>query len=318
MKVLIAVDGSKGSDVVLQEALERPWLPGTHFCLITVVDPFFFTHAPALFEDTKEAANEFLMQAAKKFDAAGWLTDVNVILGNPRRVINKYAEDWHADLLLVGSHGLNALERLALGSTVRAVLRHAKCSVEVVRTPKAEAVPGKRGKRILIATDGSEFSTEAVKAMAECPWPGETEIKVLSVPEFALWLGEYPYMQRVQVEELNQSALDAARAAVAEAKEMLRRTKAQVITDVPIEREGVAKTILQKAQEWGADLIVVGSHGRRGFDRWAMGSVSESLAMNAPCSVEVVRMPFSKELREKEGEIHESERDHDVHAVHVP
>jgi nucleotide-binding universal stress UspA family protein len=318
VKVLIAVDGSKGSDIVLQEALERPWLQGTHFCLITVVDPFFFTHAPALFEDTKEAANEFLSQAAKKFEAAGWLTDVNVILGNPRRVISKYAEDWHADLLLVGSHGLNALERLALGSTVRAVLRHAKCSVEVVRTPKTEAVPGKRGKRILIATDGSEFSTEAVKAMAECPWPGETEIKILSVPEFALWLGEYPYMQRVQVEELNQSALDAARAAVAQAKEMLRRTKAQVTTDVPIEREGVAKTILQKAKEWSADLIVVGSHGRRGFDRWAMGSVSESLAMNAPCPVEVVRLPFSKELGEKEGEIHESERNHDVHAVHVP
>ena len=318
MKVLIAVDGSKGSEVVLQEALDRPWLPGTHFCLITVVDPFFFTHAPALFEETKEAADEFLGDAAKRFEAAGWQTDVNVVLGNPRRVISKYAEDWHADLLLVGSHGLNTLERLALGSTVRAVLRHAKCSVEVVRAPKKEAVGGKLSKRILVATDGSEFSTAAVKAIAECSWPKDTEIKIVSVPEFTLWLGEYPYFQRAQVEELNESALDAARAAVAQAKEMLRRAGPQVSTDVPIDREAPAKTILHEAKEWNADLIVVGSHGRRGFDRWALGSVSESLAMNAPCSVEVVRPLLSKEMREKEGETYESERNHDVHAVHVP
>ncbi|HEY6944663.1 MAG TPA: universal stress protein [Candidatus Acidoferrum sp.] len=316
MRVLIAIDGSKGSEIVLQEALARPWPPGTHFCLVTVVDPFFFTHAPALFEETKEAADDFLNEAAKKFEAAGWRTDESVVLGNPRRAISKYADDWRANLVLVGSHGLNALERLALGSTVRAVLRHAKCSVEVVRAPKKEAAPG--GRRILIATDGSEFSNAAVKAVASEPWPKNTEIKVISIPEFALWLGEYPYFQRVRVEELNQSALDAAKAAVAKAKEILLRARLTVTTDVPIDRDAPAKTILEKAKEWGADLIVVGSHGRRGFDRWALGSVSESLAMNAPCSVEVVRAPIRTEIQEHEGESHESERSHDVHAVHVP
>src|SRR5438874_13604949 len=138
MKVLVSIDGSKGSEIVLQEILERPWPRGTHFCLITVVDPFFFTHAPALFEETKEAAGDFLEEAATKFEAPGWRTNINVVLGNPRRAICKYADEWRADLVLVGSHGLNALERMALGSTVRAVLRHAKCSVQVVRAPKKE------------------------------------------------------------------------------------------------------------------------------------------------------------------------------------
>jgi len=142
MKVLVSIDGSKGSEIVLQEILERPWPRGTHFCLITVVDPFFFTHAPALFEETKEAAGDFLEEAATKFEAPGWRTNINVVLGNPRRAICKYADEWRADLVLVGSHGLNALERMALGSTVRAVLRHAKCSVQVVRAPKKEAAAG--------------------------------------------------------------------------------------------------------------------------------------------------------------------------------
>jgi nucleotide-binding universal stress UspA family protein len=49
------------------------------------------------------------------------------------------------------------------------------------------------------------------------------------------------------------------------------------------------EVILDEAQKWGADLIVVGSHGRRGIKRFLLGSVSEAVAMNAHCSVVVVR-----------------------------
>jgi nucleotide-binding universal stress UspA family protein len=317
MRVLIAIDGSKASEIVLEEALSRPWPSGTRFCLITVVDPFFFTRAPLLLEEAKGAAGKFLREAAERFGKAGWETEVEVVLGNPRRVISNCAEEWRADLVLVGSQGLRALARLAMGSTVRAVLRHTKCSVEVVRAPKKRAVTGQEKIRILVATDGSEFSTAAVKAVAERPWPKGTEVKVISVPEFALWLGEYPYFQLEQLEKVNHSALDAARDAVVQGKEILRRAGLEVSTDVPVEREAPARTILDEAKEWDADLIVVGSHGRRGFDRFALGSVSESLAMNAHCSAEVVRVPLNKELLEKKGEEHESERSHDGHAVHV-
>ena len=59
---------------------------------------------------------------------------------------------------------------------------------------------------------------------------------------------------------------------------------------------GKAKeAILEEAQKWAADLILVGSHGRRGFRRFLLGSVSEAVAMNAPCSVVVVRAPRKTE-----------------------
>lgn len=320
MRVLIAIDGSKASEIVLEQALAQPWPPGTRFCLITAVDPFFFTRAPLLLGEAREAAGKFLEEAAQKFGTAGWETEVEVVLGNPRRVISKCAEEWRADLVLVGSHGLSSLARLAMGSTVRAVLRHTNCSVEVVRQPSVtkKAVANEQKIKILAATDGSEFSTAALEAVAQRPWPKGTEVKVISVPEFALWLGEYPYFQMEQLEKMNSSALDAARDAVAQGKQILRRARLEVSTDVPVEREAPARAILEEAKEWDADLIVVGSHGRRGFDRLALGSVSESLAMNAPCSVEVVRSLANKELREKEGETYESERSHDGHAVHVP
>jgi nucleotide-binding universal stress UspA family protein len=51
------------------------------------------------------------------------------------------------------------------------------------------------------------------------------------------------------------------------------------------------EVILEEAEKWNADLIVVGSHGRRGFKRFLLGSVSEAVAMNAHCSVVVVRNP---------------------------
>ena len=318
MRVLIAVDGSKASGVVLQEALARPWPQGTTFCLLTVVDPFFFTRAPLLLDEAREAARKFLAEAAKSFETAEWKTVVEVVLGNPRRAISTSAEEWRADLVLVGSQGLNALARLALGSTVRSVLRHTKCSVEVVRASGRDTGSGERKKRILVATDGSEFSEAALKSIAERPWPAGTEVKVISVPEFALWLGDFPYFRLEQVEELNKSALDAASAAVDLGKEILSRAGLRVSTNVPVEREAPAKTILDEAKKWDADLVVLGSHGRHGFDRLALGSVSESIAMNAHSSVEVVRALRSQEFEGKGEKIYESERSHDGHAVHVP
>jgi nucleotide-binding universal stress UspA family protein len=318
MRVLIAVDGSKSSEVVLQEAFARPWPQGTTFCLLTVVDPFFFTRAPLLLDEAREAARKFLADAAKNFEAAKWNTSVQVVLGNPRRAISTSAEEWRADLVLIGSQGLNALARLALGSTVRSVLRHTKCSVEVVRAARRDAVAAEPKKRILVATDGSEFSVAALRSIAERPWPVGTEVKVISVPEFALWLGDFPYFRLEQVEELNKTALDAASAATAQAREILSRAGLKVTTNVPVEREAPAKTILDEAKKWDADLVVLGSHGRNGFDRFALGSVSESVAMNAHTSVEVVRAMRGQQSAGKGEKIYESERSHDGHAVHVP
>ena len=54
-------------------------------------------------------------------------------------------------------------------------------------------------------------------------------------------------------------------------------------------KETPAYAILSSAEEWRADLVVMGSHGRRGFDRIVLGSVSETVALHAKCSVELVR-----------------------------
>jgi nucleotide-binding universal stress UspA family protein len=290
MKILIAVDGSKASELVVQEALWRTWPVGSVLYLMTVVDPFFFVKAPLLLEEAKESARRLLQSAAEAFEKKGWKTNVEVALGNPRRVISTYAEGCKADLILVGSKGLNALTRFAMGSTVQAVLRHAPCSVGIVRVPaqtKSPPLP----KRILIATDGSEFSIAALRSIAERPWPEGTEAKVISVTETTITVAGYPYFTPNQLQELGATAKEDSLHATKAGAEILSRTGLKVSTDCVSADESPARTIVHEAEKWGADLIVVGSHGRRGFDRVVMGSVSEFVAMHAHCSVEIIRAP---------------------------
>jgi len=138
MKILLAWDGSSSSDAVIREAAGRPWPEKTEFLAVTALDPFFFTHAPLLLEEAKKSTLEALEEQAKQLENAGWKSQRQVVLENPRHGLPRVADEWCADLMLVGSHGRGAIGRLLVGSTAQAVLRHAHCSVEVVRDALAE------------------------------------------------------------------------------------------------------------------------------------------------------------------------------------
>jgi nucleotide-binding universal stress UspA family protein len=80
---------------------------------------------------------------------------------------------------------------------------------------------------------------------------------------------------------------EQAKAMVAKATETLR--KPGLIVTPALEEGDPKSKIIDLANEWRADLIVVGSHGRKGLDRFLLGSVSEAVARHAHCSVEIVR-----------------------------
>jgi nucleotide-binding universal stress UspA family protein len=289
MKILIGVDGSSASDAALQEVSLRPWPKGSEFSLVTAVDPFFFVRAPQLLGETKKSTKEELEEDAAGLRAKGWPVNTEVLLDNPRHVIPEFATEWKADLAVLGSHGRGAFTRLLIGSTAQAVLRHAPCSVEIVRMHGDRASRGLHGMRILLPTDGSEYAVLAANRVAERPWPENSIFKVLACPEYPVLIGEYPYYAPEQLVELTKASEAQARAAAEAAAAVLRNSGLEVKTEVTEPRDSSSRTILSSADLWQADLIVMGSHGRRGFDRLVMGSVSESVAMHAHCSVEVVR-----------------------------
>lgn len=289
MRILIGVDGSSSSDAVIQEVARRPWPSGSEFKVVTVVDPFFFPKAPMPLEEEKKRAQQALEDQAKPLMDAGWHVSVRVILDNPRHALPRAASEWRAELVLLGSHGRGAVGRLLLGSTAQAVLRHSECSVEIIRITKIEKDGAREGMRVLIPTDGSEYAEAALQKVGERPWPKGSEFKIIASPEYPVLVGEYPYYAPEQLSEMTKTnrnhAIESAKAGL----ELLKKAGLKVGSEVTEIKETPAHAILAEAEKWQADLIVMGSHGRRGFDRLILGSVSETVALHARCSVEVVR-----------------------------
>jgi nucleotide-binding universal stress UspA family protein len=148
MKILLAVDGSSYSDAAIEDVAHRPWPPQSEVKVITAAEiPIMpgmepWTATPAYFEELEKAVRE---SAQSVIDAT--LPKLNtiqdktikissaIIQGSPRQVIVEEAEKWGADLIVMGSRGLGAWNRLLLGSVSNSVVHHANCSVEVVRKP---------------------------------------------------------------------------------------------------------------------------------------------------------------------------------------
>jgi len=156
--------------------------------------------------------------------------------------------------------------------------------------------------RILLAIDDSKFSEAAVEAVIAQARPHGTEVRVLHVVEappllVARELGGYePALQNAMEFQKEQAA-----ALVAKTAEVLRARNLEVTTALEV---GDPKSqILDVAEQWHADLIVLGSHGRKGLNRFLMGGVSEAVARHACCSVEIVRICPANTMNQKQATV---------------
>lgn len=289
MKVLIALDASPQSAEIVREAASRPWPAKSQFLLLHVLDPYPYTKMPGALARVKDGVTAQLRDSAEPLVAAGWKVDTNVVLGSPRQVISKVATSWKADLVQVGTSEEGPLMRVLLGSTARSVLRQASCSVEIVR-PTARGKNGRHNAlKVLVATDGSDFSLAAIRSVAKRPWPVGSAFRVIAIPEPFMPVTQFPFELK-EVEKLNSDALKAARRYATAGARILTGAGLKVGEGTPLPTESDGKEIIKEAKWWCADLIFLGSHGLRGFDRWTIGSVSEHVAFHAQCSVEVVRL----------------------------
>ena len=147
--------------------------------------------------------------------------------------------------------------------------------------------------KILLAIDGSACSNAAVEEVGRRPWPDGSAVKVLTSFELPApptpegWALPANYFEEMDL-ALRQQARNTIDRAVAKLKPKLAQT---VSLDAQIVPGPARDVILDEAETWGADLIVVGSHGYRAWERFLLGSVSQSVVSHAKCSVEVVRCP---------------------------
>ncbi len=146
--------------------------------------------------------------------------------------------------------------------------------------------------KILLAIDDSKFSETAVQNLIKEFKPESTEVCVFTVVEsLALTTPAYAYGAGPVFPQDYTAILEKwrteARALVERTAKTLQAAGFKATAEVG---EGEARTaILERADQWRPDLIILGSHGRRGLDRFLLGSVSEGIARHARCSVQIAR-----------------------------
>ena len=143
--------------------------------------------------------------------------------------------------------------------------------------------------KILLAIDGSPCSDAAVEEVARRPWPEGSLVKVLTAWETPMpptpeaWAVPINYF-----EELDSALRKQGQNIVDRALQKLQSNKT-LLADAVLVPGSPRPVILDEAESWGADLIVLGSHGYGALKRFLLGSVSQAVVSHAKCSVEVVR-----------------------------
>jgi nucleotide-binding universal stress UspA family protein len=311
MKVLIAYDGSKCADAALDDlthsglpeegealvmSVAEVWLPPPPPSALEIVEMAAMTKGPLGLERKYMAkaqvvsdADRMAAKAAARFQAnfPQWQVQHEAVWGSPNWEIHSRAEEWKADLIVVGSHGRNAFGRFFLGSISQWLLNEARCSVRVARGKIDEPdFP----VRIVVGLDGSHNSKLALEQVSARNWPGKSEVRVVMIdqPLEPTAVGEFVPTLRRAIAECNEienaNSLRTARKAAAYLQG--KGLRAEAVVKVGDPKQG----LVQYAEEWRADCIFVGATGLTNrLERFLLGSTAAAVASRAHCSVEVVR-----------------------------
>ena len=289
MRIVLATDGSKDSRVAAAYLNELPLPPSTTVRIIAVVSLPVFTldvaSAPELKRSVLDRAQGVVEEARTALAPRGFAIETDVAMGDPRVEIVRQAEEWRADLVVLGARGLGKVKRFLLGSVSDAVARHARCPVLVVK--------GQRRKlgSVLVAMDGSEDSFQAVRYLHSLALPRQTKVRLLSVVERLRYPTTAPRAVHGQLVRMLKE-LEAERRG--ELDKVLERAAAQLddkITRVTryTPTGDPAEEIVATANDFDTDLVVVGARGLGGMARVLLGSVSEKVLHHARCPVLIVK-----------------------------
>jgi len=289
MRVLFATDGSKDARAAAAYLKELPLPPATTVRIVVAVTlPGFSLEEPAIREFKRsvlEEARGLADEARAVLVRHGLSVETDVVVGDPRAEIVRLADEWRADLIVLGARGLGRIKRLLLGSVSLAVARHASCPVLVVKGRPRKLTS------VLVAMDGSDDSFRAARFLQSLVLPRRTKVRLLSVVEPLRYPTTAPGAVRGQllrmikeVEAERRGELDKVlERAAAQLDDKLTRVTRSTPTGAP------ADEIIAAANDYDTDLVVVGARGRGGMARLLLGSVSEKVLRDARCPVLIVK-----------------------------
>lgn len=217
----------------------------------------------------------------------GIRTRHDLVQGAAAEAICQAADDTGAELIVVGSHGRTGLKRMILGSVAERVVRLARTSVLVARSPLADQAGF---RHVLVPTDFEEGARLALE-----------QARLLSANDAAIdilhcWFvdgsldGSFePGATGAVYRTLAESLVNDAEKQGEEMARLAAGGQRRVTFHLQEGRPAGAIQSFVERQERGYDLVAVGTHGRRGIERLLLGSVAEATVRYSPCSVLVAR-----------------------------
>jgi nucleotide-binding universal stress UspA family protein len=304
-RILVPMDGSVTSINGLHEAIRLARGRDSQLVLLHVIDDFPTVRQLASSEPLDEQEAK-LRQAAEQMlrgnaDAAR-TSNVTVrthvckaVVWAPESIVES-AGKFECGLIVMGTHGRSGVRRAVLGSVAEQVSRLSRLPVMLVPSaqdgapngPHAQAGPAAY-ERILVPVDGSPTSNHGLDEAIRLARQTGATLGLVHVVD--LWaVASTPYASAAlsadlaeQLKAGGQSILDAAKARVEAAG---GNVQAQLLDNMS---GRVCDTVIDEAQRWKADLIVIGTHGRRGVSRLALGSDAEQITRASPVPVLLVR-----------------------------
>ncbi|WOD15584.1 universal stress protein [Paraburkholderia kirstenboschensis] len=286
-RILVAVDASPQS-ARAAEYVRRMTLPGAQIRIVSVaenprtllpVGPMADAELQLARAELARDAGNAVARARSVFADAGINVESDVIEisrqgGYTANALIDAATQWNADLLVVGARQHHGMLRWIEGTVSEFITAEAPCSILIVPAGY-EADIGPSPQRILFALDGSAASLDALHFGLRLARP-ESRLRAIYVVDRAVRLTDF-----VPIHVLQQAFIEEGHAALVSAAsafaELSNHVETALVKTEPVS-DDVPHTIVREAERWHADLLVVGTHGRRGVARWFLGSVAARTA----------------------------------------
>jgi len=295
MNILVATDDSPYSQSAIDSVLLMDCGSGSEIKVVTAVDLF---ELPLVLQQAKvtQEAHKHISAVVTRLRSALPQTKISsaVLEGHVNEMILQAAQDFKADLIVMGSHGRKGLSRFLLGSVSRAVLERAPCAVRIVRQTAADTIA--INNHVLIALDQSKHSQQALEHVLNSKWPDGTRFKCITVVSEQ---SKHMYLDPAHVTGLSMHHDElVANAGIVLSQQVARlnRTFGSGTASFEVLEGEVRLCILEAAEKWQAGLIVMGSRGRKMMAGLFLGTVSEAVASHARCSVEITRVQTNEEF----------------------
>ena len=296
-RILLATDGSTRAEGAEAYACKLAESWGATLTVVSVLEfaPGLDPESPVCriyLAELMTQATEDLARLKARAAERGIAVHTRIETGIPSEQVLAAAAAEDADLIIMGTAGKTGLAHVLLGSTAERIIRTAPCPVLAVRMDRSEAErtgvstshPASLD-RIMVPVDFSDCSLDALEYAVAVAQRAQASVMLLHVMEPVSYGLDFtvplPAARERKREALTErlaglvAALDAA------------NVKSESLVRGGLPRD----SILEAARAWSADLIVMGTHGRRGLSHALYGSVVESVLRKSHCPILTVRSP---------------------------